>query len=132
MLLACGLSIALLDTIEPSSLYALLTPESSKFIEWNKIPEARFAIYSSALLTPEISKFIEWNRISFIEWNKISEARFAIYSSPLSTKLLVDCASSRATITEPRLIEAGVRPLPIQPMPKLEPEPGKGRPRAPS
>ena len=93
VLLANGLSIALLDTIEPSSLYALLTPESSKFIEWNKIPEARFAIYSS----------------------------------PLSTKLVVDCVSGRATITEPTLIEAGPPPRPIQRTPRLELVPGKGR-----
>ena len=97
VLFAFGLSIALLDTIEPSSLYALLTPESSNFIEWKMIPEARFAIFSS----------------------------------PLSTKLLVDCASGRATITEPTLIEAGPPPRPIRRTPLLEPEPGKGRPRTP-
>ena len=71
-----GRSIALLDTIERSNLYALLTPESSDCIDWNMIPEARFATYSS----------------------------------PLSTKLLVDCATGRATITEPTLIEAEAPP----------------------
>ena len=121
VLLANGLSIALLDTIEPSSLYALLTPESSNSIDWNMIPEARFATYSS----------------------------------PLSTTLLVDCATGRATITEPTLIEAGaprqIQPTPrpvrnpeaekanvlwrpdraIQPTPRPVTKPEVGRPKAP-
>jgi hypothetical protein len=47
VLFADGASSALLDTIDPSTLYALLTLESSDFIDWRKVPEARFAIYSS-------------------------------------------------------------------------------------
>ena len=83
VLLASGLSIALLDTIQPSSLYALLTPESSDCIDWKMIPEARFAIFSS----------------------------------PLSTKLVVDCASGRARITEPALIEGERPPARSRPRP---------------
>ena len=96
MLFADGRSKALLDTIDPATLYALLTPGPQK---------------RSAGKGPRGS---------------LRHLQLA-FSSPSS---VIDCASGRATITEPTLIEAGA-PRPIQPTPKPEPEPEEDRPKAP-
>jgi hypothetical protein len=96
VLFADGQSSALLDTIDPSELFGLLTVGAGEPIQWSKVPEARFAAYTR----------------------------------PHFTKLVVDCESGRATISEPTLIESFAPARPVEPTPR--PESNSSRPRAPS